>query len=148
MARFKTLRQKEKRYVFDFLANRGDPNPAAAVFARFPLPDEGFMPKPNGSIYEGIDLEKVAKKDSAETEKFISAFVKYFSANAAKIDYGYFVRECVDRFENFGFEDLDGNKKEIKTVDDFLTLPVEMLTLIADDCYKYAQKRDEFTVGE
>jgi len=148
MARFKTLRQKEKRYVFDFLANGGDANPAVAVFARFPQPDEDFMPKPKGSIYEGIDLEKVAKKDSAETEKFTSAFVEYFSANAAKVDYEYFIRECIDHFENFGFEDFEGNKKEIKTVDDFLALPVEMRTLIASDCYQYAQTRDEFTVGE
>ena len=143
MARFKTKKQKEKRYVFDFLANKGDENPAVAVFDHFPLPGEDFMPKPKGSAFDGIDLEKVAKKDSAETEKFTSAFVKYFSANAAKVDYEYFIRECVDRFENF---ECDG--KEIKTVDDFLALNVEMWTLIAADCYKYAQTRDEFAVGE
>jgi len=143
MARFKTLRQKEKRYVFDFLANKGDGNPAAAVFARFPLPGENFAPKVSGSVFEGIDLEKFAKKDGAEMDKFVSAFMGHFSDNVNKVDYEYFVRECVDRFENF---ESDG--REIKTVDDFLALNVEMRTLIADDCYKYAQQKDEFTMGE
>ena len=143
MAKFKTLREKEKRYIFDFLANKGDDNPAAAVFARFPQPGEDFMPKVKNSVFEGIDLEKVAKKDSAELDKFISVFMEHFSSNAAKIDYEYFVRECIDHFENF---ESDG--KEIKTVDDFLALNIEMRTLIADDCYKYAQKKDEFSMGE
>ena len=148
MARFKTLKQKEKRYVFDFFGNKGDTNPAVVVFDHFPQLGEDFMPKPKGSIYEGIDLEKVAKKDSAETEKFTSAFVEYFSANAAKVDYEYFARECIDHFENFECEDINGNLKEVKTVADFLALNVEMWTLIAADCYKYAGTRDEFTVGE
>jgi len=143
MARFKTLREKQKRYVFDFLANKGDDNPAAAVFARFPLPGENFMPKVKGTVFEGIDLEKIAKKDSAELDKFVGAFVEHFSNNMAKIDHEYFVRECIDRFENF---DCDG--KEIKTVDDFLALNIQMRTLIADDCYKYAQEKDEFSMGE
>jgi len=143
MARFKTLRQKEKRYVFDFLGNRGDQNPAIAVFARFPLPDEKFMPKAGDSVFDGIDPEKIAKKDRDETGKFVSAFMAHFSANITKIDYGYFVRECIDHFENF---ESDG--KEIKTVDDFMSLNIEMRTLIANDCYEYAQKRDEFTMGE
>ena len=148
MARFKTQRQKEKRYVFDFLANKGDANPAVAVFARFPQMGEDFMPKAKSSAFEGIDLEKVAQKDSAETDKFYSAFMEHFSANASKVDYEYFVRECIDHFENFECENIEGELREVKTVDDFLALNVEMRTLIADDCYKYAQKRDEFTMGE
>ena len=148
MARFKTKKQKDKRYVFNFLANKGDPNPAVAVFDHFPMPGEDFMPKPKGSVFKGIDLVKASQEDSAEMEKFTSAFTEYFSANIAKVDYEHFVRECVDHFENFECEDMEGKLKEIKTVDDFLALNVEMRTLIADDCYKYAQTRDEFTVGE
>jgi hypothetical protein len=107
------------------------------------MPGENFMPKIKGSVFEGIDLEKIAKKNSAEFEKFTAAFVEHFSDNAAKIDYEYFTRECIDHFENF---ESDG--KEIKTVDDFLALNAEMRTLIAHDCYKYAQEKDEFSMGE
>ena len=67
----------------------------------------------------------------------------YFSGSAAKVDYGYFARECFGHFEDFY---CDG--REIKTVDDFLSLNAEMTALIAHDCYKYAQKRDEFALGE
>lgn len=143
MARFKTLRQKEKRYVFDFLGNREDPEPAAAVFARFPQPGEDFMPKVKRSVFEGINLERIAKRDDAEMDRFIAAFVDGYAANMAKVDREYFIRECVDHFENFS---SDG--KEIRTVNDFLSLPVEMRSVIADDCYRYAQQKDEFTMGE
>jgi len=143
MARFKTLRQKEKRYVFDFLANKGDTNPAAVIFARFPLADEDFMPKPKGALFDGIDLKKLSEGDDGEKNKLLSALIENISANMAKVDYEYFVRECIDSFENF---ECDG--KEIKTVDDFLKLNVEMWTLIAHDCYKYALTKDDFSMGE
>ena len=143
MARFKTLRQKEKRYVFDFLGNKDDDNPAAVIFARFPLPGEDFMPKVKSTVFEGIDLNKIASKNQAEMDKFISAFMDHFSINLAKVDYDYFAWECFAGFENF---ESDG--KEIKTIDDFLALNIEMRTQIADDCYKYAQEKDEFSMGE
>jgi len=143
MARFKTLREKNKAYAFDFLGNLNDPNPAKVIFTRFPQPGENFMPRVKGSFFEGINLEKIAQKDGVELDKFIASFMDHFSASMAKIDYEYFARECFDRFENF---ESDG--KEIKTVDDFLSLNVEMRTLIAHDCYKYAQEKDEFTMGE
>jgi len=143
MAVFKTLKQKEKRYVFDFLGNRRDKNPAAAVFSRFPQPGEDFMPRVKASVFEGMDLNKISKKDDAEMEKFISAFMEHFSSNMTKIDYEYFLRECISHFENFECDD-----KEIKTIDDFLALNIEMRTLIAHDCYNYAQEKDEFTMGE
>jgi len=143
MAKFRTVKTKEKRYVFDFLANRGDDNPAAVVFSRFPKMGEDFMPKIKSSVFDGIDLEKASKKDSAETEKFTTAIMAHFTGNFGKADYEYFSRECIDHFENF---DFDG--KEIKTVDDFIALPVELWMVIANDCYKYAMEKDEFAVGE
>jgi len=143
MATFKTLKQKDKRYVFDFLGNRSDKSPAAAVFARFPLPEENFMPKAKGNVFEGLDFAKLGKKDEGEIEKFAAAFMDYYSSSTSKVDYEFFARECFDRFEDFY---CDG--KEIKTVDDFLSLNIEMMTLIAHDCYQYAQGRDEFSMGE
>jgi len=143
MARFKTLNKKDKRYVFDFLGNRKDAKPAIAVFTRFPLPGEDFMPKVKASVFEGLDFGKIGRKDSTEIERLASAFTDHFSSNMTKIDYEYFVRECIEGFENF---ECDG--KEIKTVNDFLGLNIEMLTLIAHDCYEYAQEKDEFTMEE
>ena len=143
MARFKTLRQKEKRYVFDFFGNRNDPNPAAVVFARFPQPDENFMPKAKSSVFEGINFSLVGKKDGKEIDRLIAAFTEHFTANLNSVDWEYFARECFERFEDFY---CDG--KEIKTVDDFLSLNPEMMTLIARDCPEYAKSRDEFTPGE
>ncbi|MCL2602836.1 MAG: hypothetical protein FWD91_08510 [Treponema sp.] len=143
MARFKTLREKEKRYVFDFLENRKDPQPAAVVFARLPLPDEDFMPRVKGSVFDSVDFGKLASKDNKEMDKMVSVFMDHFSKNITKVDFEYFARECFSHFENF---ESDG--KQIKTVDDFLSLNIEMRTLIANDCYRYAQEKDEFTMGE
>jgi len=143
MARFKTLSQKEKRYVFNFLRNKEDPNPAAVVFKRFPQPGENFMPKTKGNTFSGIDFTKLGKKDEAELEKLMSAFMEHYSSNLTKVDYEYFVRECISLFENFECDD-----KIINSVDDFLSLNIEMVTLIANDCYEYAQKLDEFDMGE
>jgi len=143
MARFKSVRQKEKRYVFDFLANKGDDNPAAAIFARFPMLEEDFTPKPKKSVFDGINFEKLGKGDEEEKSRLMSALVENIAANMAKVDYEYFVRECIDHFDNF---DYDG--KEIKTVDDFMALPVEMWTVIANDCYRYAMTKDDFSMGE
>ncbi len=143
MARFKTLKQKDKKYIFSFLENRQDKNPAIAVFARFPLPNESFMPKAKHSVFDGIDLGKLSKKNNTEMDKFLSAFMDHFTSNMTKVDYEYFVRECIDHFENFESDD-----KEIISVDDFLALNIEMRTLIAHDCYLFAQEKDEFTMGE
>jgi len=143
MARFKTLRQKEKRYIFDFLGNRQDPKPAAAVFARFPQTGENFIPKPKAALFDGIDKKKFVAGDEKEQDKFLSSFLEHIATEITSVDYEYFIRECVDRFEDF---ESDG--KVISTVDDFFTLNIEMRSLIADDCYKYAMKKDEFTMGE
>ena len=143
MARFKTLREKEKRYIFDFLENRKDSEPAAVVFARLPLPDEDFMPRVKGSVFDSVDFGKLAVKDNKEMDKMVSVFMDHFSKNITKVDFEYFARECFSHFENF---ESDG--KQIKTVDDFLSLNIEMRTLIANDCYRYAQEKDEFTMGE
>ena len=143
MAHFHSLKQKEKRYVFDFLGNRADKEPAAVVFSRFPLPDELFTPGIKNSVFDGVDFAKLGKKDGGELEKFVKAFMDDFTGKLAKVDYGCFARECFEHFENFT---CDG--KEIKTVEDFLALNAEMTALIADDCYRYAKQRDEFSLGE
>ncbi|MDR0709714.1 MAG: hypothetical protein LBF77_06585 [Spirochaetaceae bacterium] len=143
MAQFKTLRKKAPRYVFDFLKNREDPEPAAVVFARFPQPGEDFTPRIPGTIFDGINAEALAKRDPEALDKFSNNFLDHFTKHMKKVDYGCFIRECADHFENFW---SDG--KEIKTIDDFTALPQEMWRVIAADCYQYASQKDEFTMGE
>ena len=143
MAHFKTLRKKQPRYVFDFLKNRQDPEPAAIVFARFAQPGEEFMPRIPVTIFEGIDAGALARRDSGALDAFSRNFMDHFTRNMKRIDYGCVIRECADHFENFW---SDG--KEIKTPDDFITLAPEMWQVIAADCYKYACQKDEFSMGE
>ncbi|MCL2127640.1 MAG: hypothetical protein FWH38_05240 [Treponema sp.] len=148
MAVFKTLNAKKKEYVFDFLGNRSDPKPAKAVFSRFPLPDERFMPAAAASLFDGIDIAKAARRDEAELQKLSKAFAGFFTANATKIDLEAFARECIDRFEDFRFVDENGNAKEVRAVEDFLSINRQAMAAIALDCYRYARTEDEFTMGE
>jgi len=148
MAVFKTLNAKKKEYAFDFLDNRKDPRPAKAVFSRFPLPGETFIPGPGATLFDGLDIGKVAVRDAGELEKLSRAVVAFLSVNAAKIDFVAFLRECIDRFEDFRFVDEEGRSREIKTVDDFLGINRQAMATIAMDCYEYARREDEFSMGE
>jgi hypothetical protein len=148
MAVFKTLNAKKKEYVFDFLGNRGDPRPARAVFSRFPLPGETFAPNPWTGIFDGVDKGKVAQRDAQELEKLSRAFIANLSPGIVKIDLDAFVRECIDRFEDFRFVNEDGRTLEIRTADDFLGINRQAMAAIALDCYKYARQEDEFAMGE
>jgi hypothetical protein len=156
MAIFKTLRTKSKDYVFKYEGNEQLKEPARVVFARFPFPDENFF-KPHADIsYGDIDFKKVGKKDSKEVLRLFEAFiVSYFTdiRNIAagiftSVDFDAFLRECVEGFENLYAEDESGNKKDIKSVDNFLSLPSEAVYVIAKDLYQYANIRDEFSMGE
>jgi len=148
MAIFKTLNAKKKEYVFDFLGNRKDPRPAKAVFLRFPLPGETFIPGPGAGLFDNVDIAGAARRDEKELEKLSRAFVAYLSANASKIDFESFVRECIDRFEDFRFVDEEGMTRDIRTADDFLNINRQAMAAIALDCYRYARQEDEFTMGE
>ena len=148
MAVFKTLSAKKKEYVFDFLGNRKDPKPARAVFSRFLLPGETFIPGMGAALFEGVDMGKLARRDAGEVEKVARAFAAYMSAGATKVDLESFARDCIDRFEDFQFADEDGKVRDIRTVEDFLGINRQAMTLIALDCYGYARQEDEFTMGE
>jgi hypothetical protein len=105
-----------------------------------------------------VDFAKIGKRDNKEIEKLFAAFISSYlndivagsSASLpmfGKVDIEAFIRECVERFEKFMV--IDGNeRREIKTVDDFLALPDEAVYEIAKDLYAYARDRDKFTMGE
>jgi hypothetical protein len=52
MAQFKSLRVKEKEYIFKVFDNEKSDNPAKAIFLRFPLSDELFPLASQKSIME------------------------------------------------------------------------------------------------
>jgi hypothetical protein len=144
MAVFKSLKQKEKMYVFKVFNNEKSDNPARAVFRRFPLSDELF---PVAS--QKNDLESSLLKDFDNTQQAKEELVKNIidimidNITANRFDHVNFIKECIDHFEDFMY-----GEQEIKTVDDFLTLPEEAVQKIAKDLYFYSKIEDEFTMGE
>jgi hypothetical protein len=144
MAVFKTLRQKEKVYIFKVFGNEKSDNPAKAVFLRFPLPDELFPMASQKSIMESPVIKNFDNSPEAKEQlvkHIIDTMVENMTAN--RFDHTAFIKECVDHFEDFFYGD-----KAIKTADDFLSLPQEAVQKIAKDIYFYSKTEDEFTMGE
>jgi hypothetical protein len=157
MAVFKTLRPKAQDYVFKYEGNERLQDPARAVFARFPLPDENFLRRGETDRYGNVDFGRIGKKDTKEIEKLFGVFINSYLADMvsggvpaafSRVDVPAFARECVDHFENLWAEDGQGKKRAVKTVDDFLGLPGEAVYEIAKDLYAYARDKDQFTMGE
>jgi hypothetical protein len=144
MAVFKTLRQKEKSYVFKVFGNEKSDNPARAVFFRFPLPDEMFPAASQKNVLESSFVKDFDNTPEAR-EKLVKRVVDAMIENiaAGRFDHGRFIKECIDHFENFFY-----GEKEIKTAEDFFSLPPEAVQKIAGDLYFYAKTEDEFTMGE
>jgi hypothetical protein len=144
MSQFKTLRQKDKIYIFKVFDNEKSDNPAKAVFNRFPLSDELFPVASQKNI-----LESSLLKDFENTPEAKEKLVKYIfdimieNITANRFDHIKFIKECIDHFEDFTY-----GKKEIKTINDFLTLPSEAVQKIARDLFFYAKIEDKFTMGE
>jgi hypothetical protein len=156
MAVFKSLRKKPKEYVFKFGGNEKLKTPAKAVFARFPLPDETFLKSGADTRYGDVDWGRIGKKDQKEVEKLFSAFITNFMSESAgmpvsfsRVDYGAFLTECVDRFENLFVEEPDGETSEVKLPGDFLRLLPEAAAYeIARGLYAYAREKEDFSMGE
>ena len=157
MAVFKTLRAKQKEYVFKYEGNERLQEPARAVFARFPLPDENFLRNGETDRYGDVDFGKVGKKNTKEIEKLFGVFINSYLADMvtggvppafSRVDVPAFLRECVDHFENLWAQDEQDKKQAVKTVDEFLRLPGEAVYEIAKDLYAYARDKDQFTMGE
>jgi hypothetical protein len=153
MAIFRSLRVKDKTYVFKFGGNNKLKTPAKAVFSRFLLSDENFFKPTHDVQYKDVDFSKVGKRDTKETEKLFKVFISSYLENKMeetqwdKVDGSAFLKECIDHFENF-FVEKDGQLIEIATIDQFLELPEEGWNEIARELYGYARRKDEFTMGE
>jgi hypothetical protein len=138
MAKFLPLQVKDKTYVFKVYDNEKQKNPAKAVFRRFPFSDEMFPVASQKSVMENI-------KDFEDKEKLVQHIIDVMIENitANRFDTHDFLKECVDHFENLEYDD-----KEIKTIEDFLTLPSEAVEKITKDLYAYSKIEDKFTFSE
>ncbi|MDR1627301.1 MAG: hypothetical protein LBR79_00830 [Oscillospiraceae bacterium] len=144
MAQFKSLRQKEKTYIFKVFGNEKSDNPAKAVFLRFPFKDELFPMASQKNVFESSlvkDFDNTPEAKEELVKNIIDVMIENITAN--RFDHEKFIKECVDHFEDFMY-----GEKEIKTVDDFLTLPSEAVQKIAKDLHLYSKIEDEFTFEE
>jgi hypothetical protein len=141
----KSLRVKEKSYIFKVFDNEKSDNPAKAIFRRFPLQDELFPVASQKNVLESSlvkDFDNTQEAKEKLVKSIIDVMVENITAN--RFDYERFLNECIDHFEDFMY----GNKK-IKSVDDFLKeIPQEAVQKIAKDLYFYSKIEDEFTMGE
>jgi hypothetical protein len=144
MAILKSLRIKEKEYIFKVFGNEKTDNPAKAVFLRFPLSDELFPIASQKSILESSIIKNFDNtKETKEqlVKHIIDIMIENMTAN--RFDYITFVNECISHFEN-----LEYDGKKIKSVKDFFTLPQEAVEKISKDLYFYSKTEDEFKLGE
>jgi hypothetical protein len=144
MAQFKSLKVKEKEYIFKVFENEKTKNPAKAIFRRFPLSDELFPMASQKNVLESSlvkDFDNTPEAKEKLVKHIIDVMVENITAN--RLDYIGFMEECIDHFEDFMY-----GEKKIKTVKDFLTLPPEAVQKIAKDLYFYSKTEDKFTMGE
>jgi hypothetical protein len=144
MAVLKSLKQKDKNYIFSSYGNNKSDNPAVAVFNRFPLSDEVFPLANQKSIMESELIKNFDNSQKAKellVQHIVNILIDNITAN--RINYLKFIEECVNHFENLIYED-----KEIKTIKDFLTLPQEAVETIAKELYAYSKIQDEFTIEQ
>jgi hypothetical protein len=138
MAVFKPLSVKSKTYAFRVYDNEKQKNPAKAVFKRFPFSDELFPVASQKNLMDGL-------KDFTDREELVQHIIDVLVENitANRFNFNYFLSECVDHFEDFQYDNA-----EIKTVDDFLTLPTEAVEKITKDLYGYSKTEDKFSFEE
>jgi hypothetical protein len=144
MAILKSIKQKDKRYIFNAFDNKESDNPAVVIFNRFPFIDEVFPVANQKSILESSlvkNLDNTLKAKEQLVEYIINVMVNNITAN--RIDYNLFLKECVDHFENLIYDD-----KEINTLNDFKAIPQEAIQIIAQELYLYAKTEDKFTIEQ
>jgi hypothetical protein len=144
MSVLRSLRVKEKEYIFKSFKNDKTKNSAKAIFLRFPFADELFPLASQKNILESSllkDFDNSPKSKEQLVKHIIDEMIKNISANV--FDYKRFLNECICKFVN-----LECDGKEIKTVDDFLTLPQSAVEIIAKELYNYSKEEEKFEMGE
>ena len=137
----KSLRQKNKNYIFKSFDNMNSDSPAKIIFSRFPMPDEQFPIADQKSVLDSNAFKNLDdSQESKETlvDNIINTMVTNIMSN--RIDYRRFFNECVDRIEDLTYDNTD-----IITVGDFFKhLPDEAAFAIAQEAYLYAKEADQF----
>lgn len=145
MAILKSLKLKDKNFIFEAFGNNKSATPAKIVFNRFPLPDETFPIATQKNIWDNSILKNFDNTQTAK-EKLVELIVDNLINNitANRIHYPKFFTECVSYIEN-----LEYDGKTIQSVDDFFQLlPEEAWYTIALEVYLYAKENDTFTISE
>ena len=138
----KSLKQKNKSFIFKSFGNYESDEPAKIIFSRFPLPNEDY---PAGNQKQVLDsnifktLDDTPESKETLVDHIINNMIENITAN--RIDYKRFFTECVGRIEDLVYESV-----QIKTVEDFFKyLPEEASFTIAQEAYGYAREADQFT---
>ena len=130
MAELKSLKTKNKTFVFESFGNQEADNPAKIIFSRFPFLHELYFK--TGDV--ALDFD--------DKEKMTKSIMENFSNQG--IDHQRFFAECVERIE-----DLSYNGMKIKTPAEFFEfIPTEAAYAIALEAYTYAKESDTFTMEE
>ena len=143
MAKLKSLRLKNKEYIFKAYGNDKDERPAKIIFNRFPLVEEIFTQVDKKELFDGVDIGGVSKRElqAKIADKILGNFIS--NMYAGKTDYRLFFSECVDGLRDFEYEGL-----KITSADEFWrVLPQDAAFTIAKEAFEYASERDEFTMG-
>ena len=145
MAILKSLKQKDKVYIFKSFENDKSDNPAKIIFNRFPLPDETFPTASQKNILDSTlikNFDNTQKSKEKLVELVVNTIVDNITAN--RIDYRRFFNECISHIENLIYDN-----KDIKTIEEFFnSIPDEALFIIANEVYNYSKTNDEFTMEE
>ena len=144
MAVLKSIKQKEKIYIFKAFDNDKSESPAIFIFSRFPFADELFPLAKQKNILDS-DFVKSFDNTQKSKEKLVEHIINTMIDNITnnRINYNLFLKECIDHIENLIYDN-----KEIKTINDFLDLPQEAVQKIAQELYLYAKTEDEFSIEE
>jgi len=138
----KSLKQKNKNFIFRSFDNYESENPAKIIFSRFPMPDEQFPMADQKSVLDSSAFKTL--DDSHESrESLVEHIVNNMVSNimSNRIDYKRFFNECVESVEDLAYDNT-----AIKTVEDFFKhLPDEAAFTIAQEAYGYAKEADQFT---
>jgi hypothetical protein len=148
MAKFRSINPKKKEFVFFSHGNSEDENPAKIIFKRFPFGQETFF-SAGTEMFEGADFENIKTEEAQKVLGELAAKNIAKNMNKIKVDFNLFFDECVDHFEEFVYINPEGNAFKIITANDLVQItPPDFWEPIAREAYKYAMKKDEFTMGE
>jgi len=143
MAILKSLKIKSKEFIFTSYENDKEEKPAKIIFKRFPIPGESFTSVNKKDLFEGVDITNISKRElqAKVADNILNSFLHNLSAG--NNDLKRFFDECVDSIANLEYE-----KSKIITVNDFWqVLPQDAAYTIAQEAFEYADKHEEFTMG-